>query len=78
MSEATNRSFFVAFLSKLRLSAINTAVGIVVKLGLDFLLVSKAEYSILGAVIAANVCYALVFMLNLTANLVLTRKKKRD
>ncbi len=61
---------------KPRLSAINTAVGIVVKLGLDFLFVSKPTYSILGAVIAANVCYAIVFILNLIVNLFLTRKKK--
>lgn len=61
---------------KPRLSAINTAAGIVVKLGLDFLFVSKPEYSILGAVIAANVCYVVVFILNLIANLFLTRKKK--
>ena len=63
---------------KPRLSAINMAIGIAIKLGLDFLLVSKAEYSILGAVIAANVCYALVFVLSLIANLFLTQKKKSD
>ncbi|MBR2340848.1 MAG: polysaccharide biosynthesis protein [Clostridia bacterium] len=61
---------------KPKLSAVNTAIGVAVKLGLDFLLVSKSEYSIFGAVIAANVCYALVFVLNLIVNLSLTRKRK--
>ena len=61
---------------KPRLSAITMSLGIAVKLGLDFLLVSRPEYSIFGAVISANVCYALVFILNLIANLFLTRKKK--
>ena len=60
---------------KPRLSATTMLAGVVVKLGLDFLLVAKPEYSIFGAVISANVCYALVFVLNLIVNLRLTKKK---
>lgn len=63
---------------KPRFSAITMSVGIAIKLGLDFLLVSNPKYSIQGAVISANVCYALVFILNLIVNLSLTRKKKND
>lgn len=59
---------------KPRLSAITMSLGIAIKLGLDFLLVSKPEYSIFGAVISANACYALVFILNLIVNFRLTRK----
>lgn len=60
---------------KPRYSMIAMAIGVGVKLLLDFLLVSNARFSILGAVIASNVCYALVFVIDFIWNMRLTRTK---
>ena len=54
----------------------STAIGAVIKLGLDFGLVRNPSFSIMGAVIASNVCYAFVFFLNLIFNLRLTARKQ--
>ncbi len=62
---------------KPRYAMFSMAVGVVVKLVLDFLLVSNASLSVLGAVIAANVCYAIVFLLDFIFNMRLTRVKRK-
>ena len=62
---------------KPRLSMISMAIGVVVKLGLEFLLVSNPSVSIMGAVVASNVCYALVFLLDLFFHIRLNKRKKK-
>ncbi len=61
---------------KPKLSVVAIGVGVAVKIGLDFWLVSKPEISIMGAVIATNVCYAVAFLLDLIFHLRLNKGKK--
>ena len=61
---------------KPKLGSLSMLLGIVTKIFLELFLVAKPNYSILGAAIASNACYALVFLLNLFLNLRLTRKSK--
>jgi stage V sporulation protein B len=46
-----------------KLSTLAVFVGVAVKIGLDYWLVSKPQFSVYGAVIATNVCYAVAFLL---------------
>ena len=62
---------------KPRFGSLSMLLGVAVKLVLEFFLVSKATYSIFGATVATNVCYAIVFLINLIVNLRLTRKEKQ-
>lgn len=59
---------------KPRLGSLSMLLGITAKISLEIFLVAKPEFSIFGAAIAANACYALVFLLNIIFNLRLTRK----
>lgn len=61
---------------KPKLSVVATGVGVAVKIALDFWLVSNPKLSIMGAVIATNVCYAVAFLLDLVFHLRLNRVKK--
>lgn len=60
---------------KPKYATLSMAVGVSLKLLLDFLLVRSPSFSILGAVIASNACYALVFLINLICNLRLSRSQ---
>ena len=63
---------------KPRLSMTAMAIGVSLKLGLEFLLVSNPSVSIMGAVIASNACYAFVFLLDLFFHIRLNVRKKRS
>ena len=60
---------------KPKYATLSMTVGVSLKLLLDFLLVRSPSFSILGAVIASNACYALVFLINLICNLRLSRSQ---
>ena len=61
---------------KPKLSAVGLGVGVAVKIGLDFWLVAKPEFSIFGAVIATNCCYAVALALDLIFHLRISKQKK--
>lgn len=58
---------------KAKHTVFSTSIGIVLKILLDVLFVSNPKYSIMGAVIASNVCYAVMFLIELIMNMRLTK-----
>ena len=61
---------------KPKLSAVGLGVGVAVKIGLDFWLVANPEFSIFGAVIATNCCYAVALLLDLIFHIRISKRKK--
>ena len=63
---------------KSRFGSVSMFFGVVVKLILDVVLIANPNYSILGATVSANTCYALVFLINLFINLRVSKKEKQQ